>query len=56
MILLITILCIIGLIIIYFKFKHDEKKKADCKREVEPSDRVDLNDFPTYTRNKVKNP
>lgn len=55
MILTITILCITGIIAYYFKFKRDEKKKADRKREVDEVDCIDINDFPTYTRNKKIN-
>lgn len=51
-IILLTLICIIGLIAIYFKFKRDEKKKADKKREASETDCIDINDFPTYTRNR----
>lgn len=55
MILLITILCIAGIIAYYLKFRHDEKKrkKTGHKNEMEPLDFI-VTDNTGY--HKVKNP
>ena len=52
MIIILCLLALTGIILYYFKFKADERKKKAKQTEVDETDCIDINDYPTFTRHK----